>query len=233
MRVVIIDKHVLFREGLTSLLSSQLDFEVLGSVGCAEKGTEIVLDLQPDLVLLDVDLPDSNGLSVLRIITASCPTTKTVVLTSDDTTELLFESIQAGAKGYILKDTPIAGLLGSLRAMGRGEIALSRSMATRVLEEYRRLKNQTIQRPEILESLTGREMEILIYLGKNASNLQIAEALFIAENTVKVHVHNLLEKLHLRNRHEAGSLARYLGVINLDPSIIRPNGNNRVNGRKE
>jgi DNA-binding NarL/FixJ family response regulator len=231
MKVVIIDKHILFREGLTSLLSNQPDFEVLGSIGTAEKGAEIVLDSQPDLVLLDVDLPDMNGLNILHTITASCPNTKTVVLTSEDDSELLFESIQAGADGFMLKDTPFASLLSSLRALERGEIALSRSMATRVVEEFRRSNSQSVHPPEILGTLTNREMDILILLGKNASNLEIAETLFIAENTVKVHVHNILDKLHLRNRREAGSLARYLGLIKVDPSIPSTNGHKQLNGR--
>jgi DNA-binding NarL/FixJ family response regulator len=224
MRVVIIDKHVLFREGLTSLLSSQSDFEVVGTTGSAEKGTEMVFALQPDLVILDVDLPDSVGFNVIRLIITSCPNTKAVVLTAEDTGELLFESIQAGANGFILKDTPISSLLVSLRALERGEIALTRSMATRVVEEFRRLNNQPSQKPEILGSLTNREMDILVLLGKNSSNLQIAEALFIAENTVKVHVHNILEKLHLRNRREAGSLARFMGLTKYDPTPNHSNG---------
>lgn len=226
MKVIIIDKHVLFRDGLSSLLRSQPDFEILGSAGTADKGTQLVLDLQPDLVLLDIDLPDSNGLDVLRKIVESCPNTKTVILTSEDTTEKLFSSIQAGADGFILKDHPLSTLLTSLRALDRGEIALSRSMTSRVLEEFRRSNNQSSHQAKHLEGLTRREIEILILLGKNASNQQIAELLFIAENTVKVHVHNILDKLQLQNRREAGSLARYLSLTRLDITPNRPDSNN-------
>ena len=131
----------------------------------------------------------------------------------------------------MLKDTPISSLLGSLRALEKGEIALSRSMATRVLEEYRRLNHLPVQRSEILETLTRRELDILILLGKNATNLQIADELYISENTVKVHVHNILDKLQLRNRREAGSLARFLGVTRSDPTAALPNNNLRFKGR--
>ncbi|MBP1693376.1 MAG: two component transcriptional regulator, LuxR family [Chloroflexi bacterium] len=232
MKVVIIDKHVLFREGLTSLLSGQPDFEIVGSAGTAEIGIEIVMDLQPDLVLLDVDLPDTNGLNVLRIIYVSCPGTKTVILTANDSKELLFESIQAGAYGFIPKDTPISNLMSSLRAIDRGELALTRAMTTRVVEEFRRLNNQPAQRLDGIEHLTGRELDILIMLGQHASNRQIGQSLFIAENTVKVHVHNILDKLQVSNRREAGSLARYLGLTKpAQPLDQEPgNGNGRAPG---
>ncbi len=232
MRVLIVDQHVLFREGLASLLNGQPDFEVIGEAGSAESAVEKTKKLQPDLVLFDPALSDENSLAAIENITSNCPETKIVILSMQESDTLLFETIRAGADGYLLKSMPISALLASLRATQRGEAAISRRMAARILDEFRRLSDKRIPQHDGFERLTEREMEILIQLGKGISNLEIAQELFISENTVKVHVHNILDKLDLRNRREAYTLARDSGLVRSSGENYSSNGHSKIQRQK-
>jgi len=216
MNVLIFDHHVIFRAGLVGLLNNEPDFQVVGEADTAITALEMAVALQPDLVIIDIALPDKSGIDALFGITAKCPQTKTVILTNCDSNELLFESIRAGAKGYLLKNLPVSKLLIALRAVERGEPAISRRMTDRILDEFRRINNRPIHPNPGLEMLTKRETEILMRLGKDASNEQIAHSLSISENTVKVHIHNIIYKLNVRNRREAGSIARNLRLSSSD-----------------
>jgi two-component system NarL family response regulator len=213
--VVIIDDHILFREGLASLLNSQLDFCVVGEAGTVRKAYKKLQEVDPDIILLDISLPDGNGLEALKFILQIRPNTKVVMLTVHEENDLLFNAVRAGAIGYLIKDTPISHLLASLRAVERGEAALSRDMMGRVLNELNHLEADNNGHHESWNSLTAREFDVLVQLSIGASNNQIAEALFISVNTVKVHIHNILEKLGLPNRHEAGRFARRNGLTKL------------------
>ena len=213
--VVIIDDHILFREGLASLLNNQLDFCVIGEAGTVRTAYKKLQEVDPDIVLLDIGLPDGDGLEALKVILQLRPNSKVVMLTIHEDNELLFKAVRAGAKGYLLKDTPISHLLASLRAVERGEAALSRDMMGRILNELNHLEAANNDHQESWNSLTARELDVLVQLSKGASNIQIAERLFISVNTVKVHIHNILEKLNLQNRHEAGRFARRHGLTEL------------------
>ena len=213
--VVIIDDHILFREGLASLLNNQLDFCVIGEAGTVRTAYKKLQEVDPDIVLLDIGLPDGDGLEALKVILQLRPNSKVVMLTIHEDNELLFNAVRAGAKGYLLKDTPISHLLASLRAVERGEAALSRDMMGRILNELNHLEAANNDHQESWNSLTARELDVLVLLGKGSSNVQIAESLFISVNTVKVHIHNILEKLTLQNRHEAGQFARHQGLTKL------------------
>jgi DNA-binding NarL/FixJ family response regulator len=218
MKVLIVDHHVLFRQGLTSLLNNEPDFQVVGEADNAVTALELAVALQPDLVIIDVALPDNSGIEALHGISANCPGTKIVILTTSDSNELLVESIRAGAKGYLLKNMPISKLLVALRAVNQGETAISRRMTDHILDEFRRVSYQPVQDIPGLEMLTKRETEIMTLLGKDASNEEIAHSLKISENTVKVHVHNIIHKLNVRNRREAGAVARNMRLSSLDIS---------------
>jgi two-component system nitrate/nitrite response regulator NarL len=212
MKILIVDDHVLFREGLVSLLASQPDLAVVGEAGLASEAITKTCELEPDLVLIDLHLPDGDGLEAIKTILSKRPQTKVVVLTIYESEDLFISAIRNGAVGYLSKKIPLAKLLLSLRAINRGEAALSRTMASRLVVEFQRMgKTSQSEKPD-LDMLTPREMEVLELLGSSASNHEIANQLVIAENTVKAHVHNILEKLNFQNRYQAGRFARRLGI---------------------
>ncbi|MGD8750840.1 MAG: response regulator transcription factor [Anaerolineales bacterium] len=212
MKILTVDDHVLFREGLVSLLSEHPDFTVVGEAGTARKAVAKALELKPDLVLLDLNLPDGSGLDVIKSILSRQPETKIVILTIHESEELLLAAIRNGAIGYILKNTPVSELLLSLRALDRGEVALSRTMTTRLVNGVHQLDKTLNEDDPDLEVLTSREVEVLQLLGARATNQEIADQLVIAKNTVKVHVYNTLKKLGFKNRQEAGKFARRKGL---------------------
>jgi two-component system nitrate/nitrite response regulator NarL len=212
MNVLIVDDHVLFREGLVSLLANQPDLTVVGEAGSTREAITKTCELKPDLVLLDLHLPDGDGLEAIRIILSKMPETKVVVLTIYESEDSFISAIRSGAVGYLHKKMPLAKLLLSLRAIERGEAALSRTMTSRLVIEFQRIGKTSQSDKSDLDILTPREMEVLELLGSNATNQEIAEHLVIAENTVKVHVHNILEKLNFQNRYQAGRFARRLGI---------------------
>lgn len=212
MRLLLVDDHVLFREGLVSMFSNQPDLVIVGEAGSVEEAVSKALTLKPDLILMDVGLPDGTGLDALDLILPKLPEVKIVMLTIYETDEMLFTAIRRGAKGFLLKNTPLSKLLASIRALERGEPAITRSMTGRIMEEFSRqgsLKNESDPR---LATLTLREREVLELLGIGASNDEISKRLFISENTVKRHVHKILQKLKLMNRREAGEFSGQAGI---------------------
>lgn len=214
MRLLIVDDHILFREGLTSLLSAQDGFEVVGEVGSGAEAVEKVMDLHPDLVLMEVGLKDGSGLETISNVISCCPDVKVIVLTLLESDDTMISAIRSGARGYLLKNTPLNKLTATLKAVENGEAGLSRKMTVRVLQELAQQRKNGSPNIPALNSLTDREIEVLRYLGTGASNDEIAEKLFIAHNTVKNHIHNILSKLNLKNRREAARLAEYKGLVN-------------------
>jgi len=213
MRVVIVEDHILFRDGLVSLLGSQPDIEIVGESGCVSDAVSVTLREKPDLLLLDLGLPDGDGLEIIKSVLSILPRTRIVVLTIHDSDDMLYAAIRLGARGYVLKTTPVAKLLAALRSLERGEIALSRRMMARILEEFTRQGALPGAIQPALKTLTDRELEVLELLSTGASNREIGERLSITENTVKAHIHAILDKLSLPNRTEAASFARRHGVI--------------------
>jgi DNA-binding NarL/FixJ family response regulator len=201
LRLLLVDDHALFREGLISLLSYQDDFTVIGEAEDAAGALEQARALKPDIVLMDVELPGEDGVAVTQRLTMEMPAVTVVMLTVHDDSQTLFEAIKAGAQGYLVKNVRSRELLEQLRGLARGEAAISRRMAARILEEIR---GQT----EPLgpgEELTVRELEVLELVAVRLSNAQIAERLVVSEHTVKNHMKSILSKLHLRNRHQAAA----------------------------
>jgi two-component system NarL family response regulator len=212
MRLLIIDDHVLFRDGLVSLLSAQPDFDVVGQAGTVYEAIQLAHDLEPDLVLMDVGLPDGTGLEATQAILADLPKIKIVFLTVHEEDDRLFQAIRCGAKGYLLKNVPVAKLLSYLRGIERDEPAISPAMTGRILEEFARLGSGALADQTEVNQLTSREMEVLRELAAGATNQEIARRLVIAENTVKNHVRNILSKLNLKNRREAATFAQCHGL---------------------
>jgi DNA-binding NarL/FixJ family response regulator len=222
MRILVVDDHVLFREGLISMLENQPDINVIGEAGSVGEAVEKALELKPELILMDLLLPDGSGLDAMKMILSPLPETKVLILTFYESDEMLIAAIRSGAKGYMLKSTPITKLIASLRAVERGEAALSRAMTGRILEEFSRMEVVPDQSQNGIKGLTSRELQVLEQLGSGATNREIANRLYIAENTVKIHVHNIYDKLNLKNRHEAVRFARRLGMTKTSSS---PSGN--------
>jgi len=212
MRILIVDDHILFREGLAGLLRSQPDTAVIGECGTVAEAIELSLRLKPDVILMDFSLPDGTGLDATRAILAKEPETQIIFLTVHDNDERLIAAMRAGAKGYLLKNLSVSKLLASLRALERGEAAISRKMMARILEEFALSTPASGQPLSPLIGLTSREIEVLRELSDGITNQEIAGRLYISENTVKNHIHNILEKLHLNNRREAIDFARKQGL---------------------
>jgi DNA-binding NarL/FixJ family response regulator len=201
LRLLLVDDHALFREGLISLLSYQDDFTVVGEAEDATSALEQARLLEPDIVLMDIELPGEDGVSVTRRLTMEKPSITVVMLTVHDDSQTLFEAIKAGAAGYLVKNVRSRELLEQLRGLARGEAAISRRMATRILKEIRGTPLPFLYE----EELTTREMDVLELVVAQLSNAEIASRLVISEHTVKNHMKNILSKLHLRNRHQAAA----------------------------
>jgi len=211
MRVLVADDHSLFRDGIISLLEAA-NFEVVGQVGDGEAAVEAALRLRPDLVLLDITMPKMSGLEALRQIKAKLPETQVVMLTVSDDDANLFEAVEAGAIGYLLKDLNADDFLRMLDGLQRGEAAISRRMAARLMRGFAASSRQQIE-PE--KRLTQREIELLQLVARGMSNKAVAQALSISENTVKYHLRNILQKLGVQNRTEA--VFRAIGAGLFDP----------------
>ncbi|MBI4332471.1 MAG: response regulator transcription factor [Chloroflexi bacterium] len=212
-KVLLADDHKLFREGLASLLESQKDIEVVGQAQDGEEAVRKTRELMPDLILMDLGMPVINGQEATRIIKSEMPYVKIVVLTVHDEDENLLEAVKSGAQGYLLKNIGVSELLESIRGMSRGEAAISRIMAGKILGEFTRLSQQSAIAADPSANLTIREQEVLRLVAKGAGNAEIAAKLAISENTVKNHLRNILAKLHVQNRSQAASFAMKKGLV--------------------
>ena len=213
MRILIVDDHILFREGLVGLLRAQPDTQVVGECGTVKEAIALARQLKPEIILMDFALPDGNGLDATRAILGEAPEIRIIFLTVHDNDERLIAAMRAGAKGYLLKNLSVSKLLASLRALERGEAAISRTMMARILAEFALTSPASDPPPSRLIELTTREIEVLRELSDGITNQEIAGRLFISENTVKNHVHNILDKLNLNNRREAIDFARQHGLV--------------------
>jgi DNA-binding NarL/FixJ family response regulator len=204
VRVLIVDDHALFRRGLTLVLENEDGIEVVGEAEDGEQALAAAERLAPDVVLMDVRMPKLTGIEATRALAESLPTTRIVVLTVSDEEEDLFDAIKAGAAGYLLKEISIEEVADAVRAVVQGQTLISPSMASKLIVEFASLAKRADD-PQSLPAprLTDRELGVLRLVAQGLTNREIADELFIAENTVKNHVRNILEKLHLHSRMEA------------------------------
>ena len=216
IRILLVDDHALFRDGVASLLAEQEDFEVIGMAGDGKEALEKARELEPDLILMDIYMPVCNGLEATRLIKEEMPAVKVVILTVSEEDHNLFEAIKSGAHGYLLKKERAEDFLTMLRGVSKNEAPISRSVAAKILAEFAR---QAKQKPEAAPGvqLTPREREVLELLTKGATNKEIASALGISENTVKNRLRSILEKLHLENRVQAVAYAFQQGLVKKAP----------------
>jgi two-component system NarL family response regulator len=210
IRLLIVDNHTLFRQGLVSLLQSEPGYEVIGEASSGEEALHMVPELNPDVVLMDVKMPGIGGVEATRRLTEANPQSRVLMLTVSEEEEILLAAIQSGARGYILKNADAGELLEAIRRVYAGEAMLSPMMTLRLLQV---LQSGGIPTPLSDLPLTSREQDVFKLLAQGASNRQIAETLMITENTVKTHVRNILEKLELHSRSEVAAYARRLSSI--------------------
>ena len=216
MRVLLADDHPLFRDGLATLLRAR-GMEVVGEASNGLEAVEKARALKPDLVLMDVNMPQMTGLEATRIIKTERPETKIVILTVSDDDENLFEAIKSGAQGYLLKSLQSQAFFDLLNGVAQGEAPISRGLATKILGEFARHLQQDEVQAANKEDLTDREKEVLRLVAEGSTNRDIATRLNVTENTVKYHLKNILEKLHLRNRAQAVAYAMQTGLLKKNP----------------
>lgn len=216
MRVLLVDDHALFRAGIASLLRAW-GVEVVGE---AANGLEALAEarrLRPDLVLMDIGMPESDGLEATRLLKAELPDTKIVMVTVSDENEDLFEAVKSGAEGYLLKNMSESELNRTLKAIASGEPALTPSLAARILDEFVRVSREGSETAKADDDLTPREREVLQLVAEGSTNREIAAVLVVSESTVSFHVKNILAKLHLKNRAQAVAYAIRSGLADQRP----------------
>lgn len=210
MKVLIVDDHALFRDGIASLLAAR-DVEVVGEASDGMQAVAKAQELQPDVILMDIRMPGMGGLAATRLIKTRMPEVKIIVLTVSEESEDLFEAIKSGADGYLLKSLSSEDFFRLLEGVPRGEPAISPVLASKILREFARSKTGGARPTE--EELTERERQVLERLADGDANKDIAAALHITENTVKYHVKNIMDKLHLRNRAQVVAYAMRHGLV--------------------
>jgi DNA-binding NarL/FixJ family response regulator len=210
IRILVADDHPVVRDGLVAILSTQPDFEVVGEAGTGTEAVERALALQPDVMLLDLEMPELDGVEVLRRLSQINPGIRVIVFTAFDTDERILGAVQAGAQGYLLKGAPRKELFEAVRIVYAGGSLLQPVVASKLLRQVSH-QNQAGE----AEALTPRELEVLRLLGHGLQNKEIAAQLIISERTVKFHVSSIMGKLGAGNRTEAVTLAAQQGLIEL------------------
>jgi len=210
LRVLIADDHPLFRHGLSTLLSAAPDFEVVGEATTGEEVMTQAATLQPDVILMDIQMPGVNGIEATRRILHTSPHIRILIITMFEDDASVFTAMRAGARGYILKDAQKAELLQAIRAVGRGEAIFSPAIATRLIDFFAAAR--PVASPQAFPELTEREREILTLIAQGNNNTEIANRLVLSPNTVRNYVSNVFSKLQVADRAHAILRAREAGL---------------------
>jgi DNA-binding NarL/FixJ family response regulator len=217
IRVLLVDDHPLFRKGIASLLRSENGFDVIGEAANGREALEKARELMPDIILMDISMPEVGGLEATRKIKEEMPYVRIVILTVDEEDQSLFEAVKSGAQGYLLKKIEPQALFSTLRGVAEGEASISRIMAGKLLDEFSRQAQPRAHPVVPNQELTPREREVLEQVRQGKSNKEIASAISIAENTVKNHIKNIFAKLHLENRVQAATYALRIKATSSPP----------------
>jgi DNA-binding NarL/FixJ family response regulator len=213
IRVVVVDDQEMVREGFSALLDAQDDIDVVGAAGNGVEGVALARNAKPDVVLMDVRMPEMDGLTATRLLLDGSVETKVLVLTTFDLDDYVYEALQAGASGFLLKHAPARELLNAVRVVAAGDALLAPSITRRLIEDFVKSRRAERVRPAQLKVLTERETEILVLIAQGLSNTEIAAHLVLAEQTVKTHVSRVLTKLGLRDRAQAVIAAYESGLV--------------------
>ena len=218
-RLVLVDDHHLLRRGFRSLLADEPDLEVVGEASNGHEAIELCQRLHPDFVLMDVRMPEMDGLAATREIKREHPNIAVLIMTMHENTDYLLEALDAGAAGYVLKDTPADRLISAVRRTLNGESPLNQELAAQLLRRLavERKHEPAPKRPEPRAPLTPRELEVLRLLATGQTNQQIAETLVISKGTVKVHVERIIRKLNVSDRTQAAVRAIEMGLLIPEP----------------
>jgi NarL family two-component system response regulator LiaR len=214
IRVLVVDDHPVVRRGIKSLLAEEDDLQVVGEASNGKEAIQQVANLHPDVILMDLVMPEMTGVEAIQHITASHPESRILVMTSFAADDKVFPSIKAGALGYLMKDSDPEDLIRMIHQVHRGELSIHPTIARKVIQEL----NRPPQEPLTPDPLTEREMEILYLLAQGVENKEIARRLVLREATVRTHVSNILSKLQLANRVQATLYALRKGITTLDNS---------------
>lgn len=215
IRILLVDDHTLFRSGIKALLQRQDDFEVVGEAGDGLEGLKRAKSLQPDVVLLDLHMPGISGREAVKLLAEEVPACNVLLLTVSEDAEDLIETIRAGARGYLLKNIETDFLLNAIRSAARGESVVSPQMTGKLMMGVRMGKDVAAPEDD-KEKLSPREKDIIALLAKGVSNKEMANTLNVAESTIKIHVQNILKKLHLTSRVQAAVYAVEHGLVQKD-----------------
>ncbi len=218
IRVLLVDDHAILRKGIRALLSTEPDIEVVGEAGDGQEALTQAEALRPDVILMDLVMPNLDGIEATRQVVARQPGARVLVLTSFVADDKVFPAIKAGALGYILKDTGPDELVRAIRQVHRGEPTLEPEIARKLLFELAHPPKQ----PPTQHPLTGRELDVLRLIAQGKGNREIAEELVLSETTVRTHVSNILGKLHLASRTQAALYALKEGLASLDDVPAMP-----------
>ena len=211
IRILITDDHPVVREGLSAMLSREPYIEVVGEAKDGKEAVARAGEVRPDIVLMDLRMPEMDGVEAMRLIKAEYPNIQFIVLTTYDNDEYIFKGIEAGARAYLLKDAPRDELFKAIRAVSRGESLIEPAVAGKVLDRLAELSRQA-STPEVL---SDREVEVLTLIAQGSSNKSIADSLNIGQSTVKTHIQSIFRKLEVNDRTEAVTIAVKKGIIRL------------------
>lgn len=214
IRVLIVDDHELIRRGMRMVLDAEDDMKVIGEGASGAEAVHMAGDLRPDVILMDIRMPEMDGIEATRRIVRGTPASRVLVLTTFDLDEYAFGSLRAGASGFLLKNTPPAQLTAAIRAIAAGDALVSPRVTRSMLDLFAtRLPRQAEREDARLDVLTERERDVFLAIAKGYNNTEIGESLFVSESTVKTHVGRVLLKLDLRDRVQAVILAYEIGLV--------------------
>ncbi|MDD3827655.1 MAG: response regulator transcription factor [Anaerolineaceae bacterium] len=213
LKLIIVDDHAIFREGLRALLDMEEDFQVIGEASHGAEAVAMVAEEPPDVILLDLHLPDGLGSDFCRELLGVSPQSRVLILSAYDDDQEISAALIAGASGYVLKTVGGERLADNIRSVSRGEVLLAPTVAAKVVRQLSRLREEATKQEEALDGLTPREREVFFLASRGLRNSEIAEELYLSEKTIKTHLRNIYNKLNLTSKAELRLFAVRMGLV--------------------